>query len=148
MEENLTKSQTRMALARALAAYAHFGQTDKAGNPYLSHPLAVADGVEGEDAKIAALLHDTVEDTFVTVETIRNLFGDAVADAVEALTHREDEDYFTYVRRAGKNPIARQVKLSDLRHNMDLSRLPVVTEKDLKRLEKYKKAREILIGMD
>ena len=148
MEENLTKSQTRMALARALAAYAHFGQTDKAGNPYLSHPLAVADGVEGEDAKIAALLHDTVEDTFVTVETIRNLFGDAVADAVEALTHREDEDYFTYVRRAGKNPIARQVKLSDLRHNMDLSRLPVVTEKDLKRLEKYKKAREILREMD
>ena len=144
----MEEKNERMALARALAAYAHSGQVDKAGNPYLSHPLAVADGVEGEDAKIAAILHDTVEDTFVTVESIRNLFGDAVADAVEALTHREDEDYFDYVRRAGKNPIARQVKLSDLRHNMDLSRLPVVTEKDLKRLEKYKKAQEILHGMD
>ena len=138
----------RMELARALAAYAHLGQVDKAGNPYITHPLAVAEGVEGEDAKIAALLHDTVEDTFVTNRTIRELFGDDVADAVDLLTHREGEDYFDYVRRAGKNPIARQVKLSDLRHNMDLSRLKEVTEKDLKRLEKYKKAREILLGME
>ena len=72
----------RMELARALAAYAHLGQVDKAGKPYITHPLAVAEGVEGEDAKIAALLHDTVEDTFVTNRTIRELFGDDVADAV------------------------------------------------------------------
>ena len=144
----MEEKNERLALARALAAYAHLGQVDKAGNPYISHPLAVSEGVEGEDAKIAALLHDTVEDTFVTNRTIRELFGNVVADAVACLTHRECEDYFDYVRRAGKNPIARQVKLSDLHHNMDLSRLPQVTEKDLKRLEKYKKAQEILLEME
>ena len=140
------KAESRIALAHALAEYAHFGQTDKAGNPYITHPMAVAAGVEGEDAKIAALLHDTVEDTFVTIRTVRELFGNTVGDAVDCLTRRENEDYFAYVRRAGANPIARKVKLADLAHNMDMSRLPIVTEKDRIRLEKYKKAREILLG--
>ena len=139
------KAETKIALAHALAEYAHLGQTDKAGNPYITHPVAVAAGVEGEDAKIVALLHDTVEDTFVTIRTLRELFGDTVADAVDCLTRRENEDYFAYVRRAGANPIARTVKLSDLAHNMDMSRLPIVTEKDWIRLEKYKTAREILL---
>lgn len=148
MEGERTKAECRLALAQALAIYAHYGQTDRAGKAYYIHPFAVAAGVDGEDAKITALLHDIVEDTHVEIGTIRNLFGDTVADAVEALTRREGEDYFDYVRRVGRNPIARQVKQADLRHNMDMSRLPTVTENDLKRLEKYRRAEEILLAQD
>ena len=136
----------RIEMADALAAFAHRGQVDKAGQPYIQHPRTVASRVTGEDEKIVALLHDVLEDTDVAEDTIRNLFGDKIADAVAALTHREDEDYFSYVARVAKNPLARIVKLADLEHNMDLSRLPKVTEKDLRRVEKYSRARRILMA--
>ena len=135
---------TRLDLARSLMMYQHAGQVDKAGEPYYLHPLAVADGVDTEDCKIVALLHDTLEDTSLQYETVLNLFGREVADAVLAMTHWEGEPYFDYVRRVKENPIARKVKLLDLRHNMDLRRLNHVTETDLARVEKYKKAVRIL----
>ena len=135
-------------LAEALAAYAHAGQLDKAGRPYIDHPRAVAAGVETDLEKTVAYLHDVLEDTFVTESTIRNLFGDTVADAVAALTRRPEEDYEDYVRRLGENPLARRVKLADLRHNMDLSRLPQITEQDRLRCEKYRRAMTYLLALE
>lgn len=132
-------------LAFALAAYAHEGQVDKAGCDYIEHPKMVASNFTDENRIIVALLHDVMEDTFVSEETIRNLFGDEIADACMAMTHFDGEPYLDYVRRAIQNPIARDVKRADLDNNMDLSRLPVVTQKDLDRLEKkYKPALELL----
>ena len=141
MKEDISKIE----MAEALASFAHKGQKDKAGKPYIYHPLAVKERVEGEKEKITALLHDVIEDTFITLETVRNIFGDEIAEAVDAMTHKEGEDYFEYVERLSHNPISRRVKLADLSHNMDLSRIPNVTERDLQRLEKYKKAEKFLL---
>ena len=129
------------------AARKHEGQVDKAGVPYINHPRAVAAKLDSDVEKTVALLHDTVEDTDATVEEIREMFGEEIADAVEVLTHPKDEPYMDYIRRIWKNRLARDVKLADLEHNMDLSRLNgKVTEKDLERVEKYKKARQILMS--
>lgn len=141
----MLSNDLRLALASALAAWAHRDQLDKAGRPYIEHPLAVAEAVEGEEARITALLHDVVEDSSVTPDTLRNLFGDEVADAVEAMTHREGEDYFDYIRRLSQNPLARQVKLADLAHNMELGRIRSPGEEDRLRAEKYRRAREMLL---
>lgn len=129
------------------AARKHEGQVDKAGVPYINHPRAVAAKLDSDVEKAVALLHDTVEDTDATVEEIKEVFGEEIADAVEVLTHPKDEPYMDYIRRIWTNRLARDVKLADLEHNMDLSRLNGnVTEKDLERVEKYKKAREILMA--
>ena len=133
-------------LARILAAYAHQGQTDKAGRDYILHPMAVADQMDTDEEKTVALLHDILEDTSVTEATLKNLFGPEIADAVISMTRRPGEPYDDYIRRLGKNPLARRVKLADLRHNMDLSRLPVVTDQDLQRAEKYRRAYRWLDG--
>lgn len=128
-------------LAQEIAERAHAGQTDRGGKPYINHPMAVASGVEGDLAKTAALLHDTVEDTDLTIDSIRVIFGDEVAEIVSLLTHREGVPYMEYVENIKKNPIAVEIKKSDLRHNLDPSRLGhEPTEKDLKRFEKYKAA--------
>ena len=140
--DNMKTEKT--VLADALAAFAHRGQVDKAGEPYINHPRRVASGFDTEDEITVALLHDVAEDTEITLGPIENIFGSRVAEAVDALTHREDEDYFDYVRRAGQNPVAKAVKLSDLNDNMNLGRLKNVTDKDLKRVEKYRKAKAIL----
>ncbi len=140
-----TKEKKAIDLARALAKYAHEGQVDKSGKPYFSHPETVANSVEKPEEKIVAYLHDTIEDTFVTEEVIRTLFGDEIADAVLSVTKREGEDYMDFVRRAKANPIGRVVKTADIRHNMDLSRISHVTDRDLERIEKYRKALAFLI---
>lgn len=133
--------------ADEFAAKKHEGQVDKAGAPYINHPRAVAAKLDSDVEKAVALLHDTVEDTDATVEEIKEVFGEEIADAVEVLTHPKDEPYMDYIRRIWKNRLARDVKLADLEHNMDLSRLNgKVTEKDLERVEKYKKARQILMS--
>ena len=108
--------------------------------------MAVADQMDTDEEKTVALLHDILEDTSVTEATLKNLFGPEIADAVSALTRRPDETYDDYIRRLGKNSLARRVKLADLRHNMDLSRLPVVTDQDLQRAEKYRRAYRWLDG--
>lgn len=139
----------RIELAAALSRFAHKGQVDKGGKDYYKHPLAVANSFDWEnpdeeDCVIVALLHDTLEDTNVSEEVIRNLFGEKILSALLCMTHKAGVPYEEYVMNLKSNPIARKVKISDLRHNMDLSRLPIVTEKDIKRLEKYKKALKIL----
>jgi len=123
-----------------LAIDAHRGQYDKAGAPYILHPLRVMLAQHDDPRRIAAVLHDVVEDCSVAIEDLRIGFGDAVADAVEALTKRPDEDYDAFIDRCTRNPIARDVKRADIMDNLDLSRLPVVTEKDETRAAKYRRA--------
>ena len=141
-------SAERLELAEKLSRFAHAGQVDKGGNPYYLHPLAVSEKLRSEDDKIVGLLHDVLEDTEVKESTIRDLFGDTVADAVVSLTHREGEAYEDYVERASRNEIARRVKRADVENNMDLSRISIPGEKDIMRLDKYKKALQILDRAD
>lgn len=132
--------------ALIMAYNAHRNQVDKGGAPYILHPVYVALSVQEEDEKIVALLHDIVEDTEVTLEDLRREgFSERVIGAVDAITHR-GEDYFEYIRRVKKNPLATKVKIADLKHNMDTSRLAEVTEKAIQRVEKYKKALRFLQG--
>lgn len=132
--------------AKSLAIQLHAEQTDKAGRPYVEHLQAVVNNlVEPTEEMIAvAWLHDSVEDTEVTPNDLSRYFGDIVSDAVSAITKVKGESYDKYLSRVKANPIARLVKIADLTHNMDLSRLPVVTEKDLARKEKYIKAKAFL----
>lgn len=133
--------------ARAVASYAHSGQKDKAGKPYIMHPAAVSEAVVFDEEKIVALLHDVLEDTFVSEAAIRNLFGDTVADAVVALTKKRGENYADYIHRVANNPISKAVKLADLEHNMDLGRLNEIKDADLERTKKYEYAKKILLGI-
>lgn len=127
--------------ALAIAKDAHKGQVDKAGVDYIQHPLFVASLVEGELAKTVALLHDVVEDSDWTLEDLRmEGLPEEVVQAVGILTKKRNENYEEYILRVKQNPLARQVKLADLQHNSDLSRLTTVTEIDRKRAEKYRQA--------
>ncbi len=133
--------------AMCLAYSAHHGQTDKSGAPYIFHPIHLAEAMDDEYSCCAALLHDTVEDTYVTIDDIRRGFPAEVADAVALMTHDDSADYFDYVRAIAQNPIAKKVKLADLAHNSDQSRCAGsgISEAKLAALrEKYKKARAIL----
>lgn len=137
--------------AMCIAYAAHHGQTDKAGAPYIFHPFHLAEQMDAEYACCVALLHDTVEDTDVTLEMLAKDFPAEVVDAVALMTHAEGVDYFDYVRAIKPNPIARKVKLADLRHNTDLSR-NIGADLDIlrksARMEKYYKAIEILTAAD
>lgn len=127
--------------AISIAAEAHKGQRDKAGAPYLLHPLRMMMRMESEAAMMAAVLHDVVEDTDWTLERLRaEGFADEVLEAVDCLTKREGETYEEFIRRVEANPIARQVKVADLEDNMNIRRISEIVPKDLERLEKYHKA--------
>ena len=131
--------------AISIAALAHAGQKDKAGQPYILHPISVMIRVESDSERIAAVLHDVVEDTPVTFEDLRaEGFTEEVVAAVEALTKSDGESRLDAAKRAAKNPIALRVKLADNAENMNMSRIPQPTEKDMKRLEEYKAVREYL----
>jgi (p)ppGpp synthase/HD superfamily hydrolase len=135
---------TDVEFAKTLAEKAHMGQVDKGGHPYIEHPMAVAGMVDTDEEKIVAYLHDVVEDTGIPMEVIDILFGDEISDAVECMTHRKGEDYFEYILRVSKNPVSTEVKLADLKHNMDLSRIANPQQKDYDRLSKYEIAKGIL----
>ena len=126
-----------------IAARAHKGQKDKGGKPYIFHPINFSLNVKGRDEKIVALLHDVIEDTAYTIDDLKFLTQDQ-REALLLLTHDKDTPYMTYIEAIKKNKIASRVKLADLNQNMNLKRLKIVTEKDLERLEKYKKARDLL----
>ncbi len=131
--------------AIAIARRAHAGQEDKAGAPYIDHPLHVMAQVQGEAARMAAVLHDVVEDTDTTLDDLRaEGFPREVIEALALLTHDEAEDYLTYVARVAQHPLATQVKRADLRHNMDLSRLSAPGPGDHARLRRYRRALAIL----
>lgn len=125
-------------LALKIATEAHKGQVDKAGVPYINHPLTVASLVDTEEEKIVALLHDTIEDTSITEQDLIDYgFPNEIVEAVKLLTHNKNVPYMDYVAKIKDNELARKVKIADLTHNSDLSRLKEITDKDKKRYEKY-----------
>ena len=135
--------QTKKAMK--LCFEAHKEQVDKTGIPYVFHPIHLAEQMTTEETTVVALLHDLLEDTDYTAEDLAELgFSKEVIDAVTLMTHSPDVDYFDYVAAIKENPIAKAVKLADLRHNSDLSRLDTVDEKALRRREKYQKALKLL----
>ncbi len=124
---------------------AHKEQKDKTGLPYVFHPFHLAEQMEDETTTIVALLHDVVEDTDITFDDLINEgFSDEVIDALTLLTHDPAVPYMDYVAMIKPNPAAKIVKLADLAHNSDLTRLDIVTDWDLKRNEKYLKAIKLL----
>jgi len=139
-------SRGSLSQALAIAARVHSRQRDKAGAEYILHPLRVMSRVGTDVERIAAVLHDVVEDGpgWTSARLRREGFSDEVVGAVDALTKREGEDYADFVRRAGAHPVARRVKLADLEDNMDVRRLGAVTDKDVERLRKYHAARREL----
>ena len=127
----------------------HKNQVDKSGIPYVFHPFHIAEQMDDENTTIVALLHDIVEDTDMTFEQLENEgFSREVIDALMLLTHNPNEDYYDYVKRIGTNPIAKAVKIKDLEHNMDLSRLDSISGWDLERVEKYKYCHDYLVNLD
>ena len=135
--------------AIAIAAEAHAGQLDKAGAPYILHPLRVMLRVEGISAQIAAVLHDVVEDSDITMDALAGEgFDEEVLSALQALTKRPGESRIEAAHRAAANPIARMVKLADNADNSDLSRIAHPTAEDYARLEQYKQVRTILLAHD
>ncbi|ATB36548.1 guanosine-3',5'-bis(diphosphate) 3'-pyrophosphohydrolase [Cystobacter fuscus] len=127
--------------ALELAVRAHRGQRDKAGQPYILHPLRVMARLDTETERMVALLHDVVEDTPYTLERLRELgYSEEVLGALERLTKAEGEDYAAFIERVRPHPLARRVKLADLEDNMDVRRLPAVTAKDAERLARYRAA--------
>ena len=132
-----------------LAVSAHCGQLDKGGQPYILHPLRVMLACKTDPQRIAAVLHDTVEDGGVELNLIRHWFGQDIADAVDALSRRSGEDYAAFIERCAANDIARTVKLADLRDNMDMSRLGrEPTIEDARRQWKYGDAVNVLMTAD
>ena len=135
-------------VAKEIATVAHKGQVDKAGVDYIEHPARVASRVEGKEEKVVAWLHDVVEDGNVSLEKIRFLFGSEISNAVDAITHRKGESWSDYLCRVKGNELAKAVKIADLIDNSNLSRLPVVKDKDVKRQEKYNRAMYFLMDID
>lgn len=124
---------------------AHKNQTDKSGMPYVYHPFHLAEQMDDENSVCVALLHDVVEDTDLTLaDLIQAGFPEEVTDALALMTHDDLTPYMDYVERLSHNPIAAKVKLADLAHNSDLTRLDVVREKDRERVLKYHRAMELL----
>ena len=136
---NLTKK------AMKIAFNAHKEQVDKNGIPYIYHPVHLAEQMDSEETICVALLHDVVEDTNITFENLEEYgFYDEISVALKLMTHDVSIPYMEYVKKIKTNEIAKKVKLADLNHNSDLSRLDFVDEKALQRAEKYKKAIELL----
>lgn len=132
-----------------IAKIAHEGQLDKAGKPYIFHPVRVMLRVNNEFEKMAAVLHDLVEDTTITLDDLkREGFHPDVLQAIDALTKRPGETRIEAAKRAAAHPLARTVKLADNAENMDLSRLPNPTAKDYDRLREYEQVRAILLAAE
>lgn len=141
---------TEMTVKAMKTAYAaHLGQTDKGDVPYVFHPFHVAEQMDDEISCTVALLHDVVEDTPVTLEALGEEFPPAVIEAVGLLTHGADTPYFTYLSLLKANPVAKKVKLADIAHNSDQTRLALsgLSPEEMRRLaEKYEKARAFLLS--
>ena len=133
--------------AIALAAKKHMGQVDKAGQPYIFHPIRLMLKMKTPEQQIVAVLHDILEDTDTTIVDLISLgFSQTTIDAIEALTKRPNETRIEAAYRTVSNSIARVVKLADLADNMDLGRIPHPTLRDQLRLEEYKQVQQILLA--
>ena len=128
-------------IALAIAKKAHAGQVDKAGVDYIQHPLYVASQVKTEQEKAVALLHDVLEDSDITAaDLLAYGLSNEVVTAVQTLTKKKGQSYQDYLEKVKSNDLARVVKLADLKHNSDLSRLKSVSDTDRERVKKYKNA--------
>jgi (p)ppGpp synthase/HD superfamily hydrolase len=129
-----------------IAAEAHAGQLDKAGAPYVLHPLRMMLRVSSTDERIVAVLHDVCEDCpGWTFDRLRaEGFSEHIIQALQSVTKRDGEDYEAFVRRAATNAIGRRVKLADLHDNSDLSRIARPSERDFRRIEKYRRAIDLI----
>lgn len=139
--------------AIAIAAFLHQGVKDRGGRPYICHPLWIYGELLKKCASlevlIVALLHDAIEDTALTMNELSQWFSPTICTAIDAISKREGEDGDSYLRRVAMDPIARQVKKEDLRHNMDITRLKNrgnLTQKDLDRISDYAKKYDFLVG--
>lgn len=131
--------------AMQLCFHAHKEQVDKSGVPYVFHPIHLAEQMQDEDTTIVALLHDVVEDTDYTIDDLRSMgFSESVLEAIALMTHKKGVPYMEYVAKIKTNPIARAVKLADLAHNSDTTRLDSVDDKSIERIKKYTQAKELL----
>lgn len=134
--------------ALRIAIYVHEEQKDKSGREYIMHPIRVAERCKDPRAKIVALLHDTIEDTEVTADYLREQgFPEEIISGVLSVTKREGESYDDFVCRAAENFLGREVKIADLEDNMDIRRLKEITEDDVARLRKYLRAWKYLIKL-
>ena len=124
--------------AYALAKKAHLGQKDKGGNDYIEHPKAVASMMDKKKKKAVAYLHDVVEDTKISFDDLKEYgFPNQIIEALKALTKQKNESYDVYIDRVIKNPIAKKVKLADMKHNSDITRIKNPSQKDYDRCQKY-----------
>ena len=136
---------TNLEKAIAIAVEAHAGQVQKNGDPYVLHPLHLMMQMETEAEKIAAVLHDVVEDTEWSLADLQaEGFSDEVLVAIGLLTSQPHMTYEQFIEEIAPNPLARKVKLADIAHNMDVRRLPTITMKDVDRLIQYRAAFERL----
>ncbi len=132
------KTNSLLEKALTIAYNAHAGQVDKAGEPYILHPLRVMLKMNSDEEKIVALLHDVVEDTDITIDALsREGFSPEVVNAIAWLSKSPDVPYEQYINNIKQDPIAAKVKLGDLADNMNMSRLKTITQKDEERLKKY-----------
>jgi len=139
------KTTTLLEKAIEIALRAHAGQKGKDGSPYVLHPLRIMSRMTSPEARMAAALHDVVEDSEVTLDDLREAgFPEPVLTAVKLLTHEEGISYDDYVQRLKSHPLARKIKVADLEDNSDIRRLSGIEEKDIERLRKYHRAWQIL----
>ena len=130
-----------------IAYNAHAGQYDKSGIPYIFHPVHIAERMSSVDEIIVALLHDVVEDTKLSLKDLQKEgTQENILEAIALLTHDKSEDYMEYIKKIKKNTLACTVKIADLEHNSDITRIDNPSVDDYKRLDKYKKALDILRG--
>lgn len=136
---NMTKKALKICFK------AHINQVDKTGVPYVFHPFHLAEQMDDEESVCLALLHDVVEDTSMTFEDLINEgFSEKIISALRLLTHLDSTPYMEYIQKIKENPLAKKVKLADLRHNSDLSRLDLSVDKIPSKLELYKIAIQYL----
>lgn len=141
LDEQRRNLDKLLELAIEVATQAHKGQLDKGGNPYILHPQAVAAALDSTENKIVAYLHDVVEDTKITLEDLKEMgFTYRIVNSIRILTKSKDISYEDYLKSVKKDSNAWHVKMADIKHNMDISRIPEPTAKDFARIEKYKKA--------
>lgn len=132
--------------AITLAAEAHFGQVDKAGQPYILHPLRLMLKFQYTEEMVVAVLHDVVEDSNISLDDlISHGFSEPIVEAIDCLSRREGESYEEFIKRISINILARKIKIEDLKDNMDLTRLDSVSDKDLDRIVKYHRALRVLL---
>ena len=140
------KKPTLIEKALQIAVESHKGQTDKSNTPYIFHVLRVMHSVNTDEQKITALLHDVVEDTDWTFDKLKQEgFSDEIVEAIDSVTKRKGEDYFTFVNRSKNNVIGRIVKIADIKDNLNIKRIEKPTDKDFERMKRYRKALRILL---